>query len=87
MRGIKIMNEIRNRIIRAITEKGKRLYRYDCRSIDEIASEVYKDGTYVGRENEVASEFLAMESEGLIRFKEVRSFDTVDVYLCPQLFS
>ena len=79
------MNEIRNRIIRAITEKGKRFVA-DCRVIDEIAAEVYKDGVYVGREVEVAEEFLRMESDGLIRFKEVRSFDTFVVYLCPQLF-
>tara|TARA_R100001129_G_C5129580_1_gene192693 strand:+ start:213 stop:455 length:243 start_codon:yes stop_codon:yes gene_type:complete len=80
------MNEIRNRIIRAITEKGKR-FSQDCRVIDEIAAEVYKDGVYVGREVEVAEEFLRMEAEGLIRCKEIRSFDTLAVYLCPQLFS
>ena len=80
------MNEIRNRIIKAITKKGRR-YGQDCRDIEEIAEEVYRDRLYLGREVEVGREFLKMEAEGLIRFKEVRSHDALTVYLCPQQFS
>lgn len=78
------MNEIRNRIIRAITKKGKRLYRYDCRVIDEISEELYEDGKYVGREVEVAEEFLRMEAEGIVHFKEVLSMGALVVHLCPR---